>query len=151
ADQFASVWMQAPASVLDIGCGYGYLSLRAASLWPSANIVATDNNIAAIHACEKNLAPFRERAEVVLTDCAEGIDQRVDAVICNPPFHQGFDVEDHLTTRFLQAARSHLAKGGRALFVVNQFIPLERKAQPLFKQVHEIVRAQGFKVLLLET
>jgi 16S rRNA (guanine1207-N2)-methyltransferase len=70
-------------------------------------------------------------------------------VICNPPFHQGFDVEAELTTRFLQAARDRLARNGTALFVVNQFIPLERKAQPLFKSVHEICRARGFKVIAL--
>ena len=151
AAQFASEFAQAPRGVLDIGCGYGYLSLCAAALWPQATIVATDNNIAALHACEKNLTPFRERAEVVLADCAEGIDDHFDAVICNPPFHQGFDVEGDLTARFLQAARRHLTRHGCALFVVNQFIPLERKAQPLFKQVREIARAQGFKVLLLES
>lgn len=150
ADQFATVWPHAPASVLDIGCGYGYLSLRAAASWPQAQLAATDNNIAAVRACEKNLAPYRERAEVVLADCADGIAQSFDAVICNPPFHQGFDIDSDLTTRFLRAARARLQKKGRALFVVNQFIPLERKAQPLFRQVRELVRAHGFKIVLLE-
>jgi 16S rRNA (guanine1207-N2)-methyltransferase len=154
-DQFADVWPAAPASVLDIGCGYGYLSLCAATRWPQARIVATDNNLAAIHACEKNLSAFYkgtggERAAAVLADCATGIDERFDAVICNPPFHQGFDVENDLTTRFLRAAREHLASKGRALFVVNQFIPLERKARPLFRQIREIARANGFKIILLE-
>ena len=150
ADQFAEVWPQAPASVLDIGCGYGYLSLRAAALWPQAQLVATDNNIAAVRACEKNLAPFRARADVVLADCADGIGQSFEAVICNPPFHQGFDIDGDLTTRFLRAARERLQRKGRALFVVNQFIPLERRAQPLFRQVRELVRAHGFKIVLLE-
>jgi 16S rRNA (guanine1207-N2)-methyltransferase len=155
-EQFASVWPDAPASVLDIGCGYGYLSMCALQRWSQARVVATDNNLAATHACEKNLAVLNnkgaagERSAVVLADCAQGIDERFEAVICNPPFHQGFDVESDLTSRFLRAAREHLSSRGRALFVVNQFIPLERKAQPLFRQIREIARANGFKIILLE-
>jgi len=155
ADQLTVVWpqtkMQPPQRILDIGCGYGYLSMRAAQLWPQASIVATDNNITATFAAEKNLANYRDRAEVVLADCAYGIDGSFDAVICNPPFHQGFDVEDELTARFLKATRNHLTKHGRALFVVNQFIPIERKAQPLFRQVREICRDHGFKIIELQS
>jgi 16S rRNA (guanine1207-N2)-methyltransferase len=147
------VWPDAetpPKTLLDLGCGYGYLSLSAAGHWPDIAITATDNNIAAVHACEKNLASFAIRAEVLLTDCANGIDKKFDAVLCNPPFHQGFEVEGDLTTRFLETARNRLAKNGRALFVVNQFIPLERKAAMLFRNVREVCREQGFKVIALE-
>src|SRR5262249_34086873 len=42
-----SVWPSAPQRVLDLGCGYGYLTLRAARQWPTSQFVATDNNIAA--------------------------------------------------------------------------------------------------------
>ncbi|MET0378973.1 MAG: methyltransferase, partial [Spongiibacteraceae bacterium] len=150
AQCLTQVWPQAPASVLDLGCGYGYLSLRIAQQWTDATLTATDNNVAAVHACKKNLATFSDRAEVVLDDCAVAIEKKFDAVICNPPFHQGFSVEGDLTTRFLQSARAHLHKNGRALFVVNQFIPLERKAQPLFSRVSEVSRTEGFKVLVLE-
>lgn len=150
AEQLSVVFPNQPRAVLDLGCGYGYLSLRATGLWPTTNIVATDNNIAAIHACEKNLSPLCERAEIVLANCGEGIDARFDAVICNPPFHQGFDVDGDLTSRFLQSARAHLLPAGRAVFVVNQFIPLERKAEGVFRSVTEVCRAQGFKVLVLQ-
>jgi 16S rRNA (guanine1207-N2)-methyltransferase len=159
SEQLAAVWPQPPGSVLDLGCGYGFLSLHAAQRWPHANITATDNNFTAVRACEKNLACFNassERATTVLADCGNGIEQRFDAVLCNPPFHQGFDVETDLTTRFLQSARRLLHTGnrphenGRALFVVNQFIALERKAAPLFRSVNEVCRAQGFKVLVLD-
>lgn len=147
AQYFDAAWQEPPASVLDIGCGYGYLSLCAARAWPDAAITATDNNVAAVAACSKNL---EARASVILTDCADGIDARFDAVLCNPPFHQGFDIEGDLTTRFLTAARRCLNRHGRALFVVNQFIPLERKAAPLFRRVRELQRAHGFKIFLLE-
>lgn len=150
AQCLTQVWTQSPGSALDLGCGYGYLSLRIAQQWDAAALTATDNNVAAVSACQKNLAPYADRAEVVLDDCAASIEEKFDAVICNPPFHQGFSVEGDLTTRFLQSARARLNKKGRALFVVNQFIPLERKAAPLFSAVTEIRREQGFKVLVLE-
>lgn len=139
-----------PTSVLDLGCGYGYLSVHIAQQWPTATLTATDNNVAAVAACEKNMALYSDRAEVLLDDCAESIEKKFDAVICNPPFHQGFSVEGDLTTQFLQSARARLLKNGRALFVVNQFIPLERKAESLFSAVFEIRREHGFKVLVLQ-
>lgn len=150
AEQLAAVWPAPPRRVLDLGCGYGYLSLRAARCWPAAEIVATDNNVAAVAACTRNFSEFEVRGECIAADCAEGVGGGFDALLCNPPFHQGFDVESELTARFLRAARRQLQPGGRALFVVNQFIALERRAQREFEHVQVTARNRSFKVVLLE-
>jgi len=135
---------------LDLGCGYGLLALvllRAGC----ARVFATDNNAAAVAAAQRNLALVadQERFEVSLQDCADGLHAPVDLVLCNPPFHQGFTVEGALTDRFLAAARRLLKPGGEALFVVNAFIPLERKAAPLFADVRTLASDRSFKVLAL--
>ena len=44
---FFSRWIPVNSSVLDLGCGYGYLSIRASRV-TKAKIIATDNNAAAI-------------------------------------------------------------------------------------------------------
>ena len=135
-------------SVLDLGCGYGYLSLKAGVLWGS-RITAVDNNIAAVTACRKNLQHVGLDAEVVCDDCGSSLAGNFDWVLCNPPFHQGFDMESALTSKFISASYRLLKPGGKALFVVNAFIPLERKAVDFYDKVDVIANNKSFKVLLL--
>lgn len=149
-EHLSEVFSDAPARVLDLGCGYGYLSLSAARQWPAAEFVASDNNATAVAACARNFAEFNIRGEVICSDCGTGIDEKFAAILCNPPFHQGFDVEAELTLRFLRNTRRLLARGGRALFVVNQFIGLERAAAPLFARVDVVARNKSFKLVVLE-
>lgn len=140
----------APASGLDLGCGYGLLALALLQLG-CKRVIATDNNAAALRACAHNLqtAAAGKEVEVVPADCAAGIDTQVDLLLCNPPFHQGFAVEQRLTERFLQATKRLVARRGEALFVVNSFIPLERKAAELFACVETLADNRSYKVIRL--
>ncbi len=133
---------------LDLGCGYGYLS---AHVWKAGagEVIATDNNAAAIEACRRNFERFAIGGEVVAANCAQGVRGAFDLVVCNPPFHQGFGVDSSLTDRFIDAAKRLLAPGGQALFVVNRFIPLERKSAALFGEVECLSDQDGFKVVRL--
>jgi 16S rRNA (guanine1207-N2)-methyltransferase len=139
---------QGVKSSLDLGCGYGYLTLATAHL-PLGLRTCTDNNSAAVRACELNCQAWSIPAVVHLADCAEGIQKTFDVILCNPPFHQGFNVESQLTKRFLAAAAKHLAVDGLAYFVVNQFIPLERIAVDYFKHCETINHNGQFKILRL--
>ncbi len=141
-------WPSDAARVLDLGCGYGYLAAHAHRLGAGA-LIATDNNAAALAACHYNLARLEAPAQVLPADCADQVEGCFDLILCNPPFHQGFAVEGELTDRFLQAARRLLAPGGQALFVVNRFIPLERKAAGLFGQVAVFADNDSFKLVRL--
>ena len=149
-EHLAAVWPEAPARVLDLGCGYGYLTVQAARRWPRAEFVATDNNVAAVAACARNIEQENIRGAAVADDCAGALRDPFDAILCNPPFHQGFDVEGELTQRFLRATQRLLRRGGRALFVVNQFIGLERKAAELFGAVDVVARNRSFKLVVVE-
>ncbi len=148
-DALVECWPTPPASVLDLGCGYGYLAVQAARKWPGASILATDNNVAAIAASARNLADFGDRTHCQLADCGQGVAPGIAAILCNPPFHQGFAVDRGLGLRFLQAAQRLLAPRGKALFVVNEFLPLEAAAESCFHQVQTLRRAQGFKLVVL--
>ena len=154
-DYLAQVWPQAPQRVLDLGCGYGYLTMRAAMQWPRAYFVATDNNIAATDVCARNMNERRIDGRAQCGDCGGGlanensVRETFDAILCNPPFHQGFAHEKALTGKFLQQTRRLLTHGGRALFVVNQFIGLEKIAEPLFGRVEVIARNKSFKLIAL--
>ena len=134
--------------VLDLGCGYGYLSVMASGLM-EARFVATDNNLAAVAACRQNFSLCAVPGRVVADDCAQQVPEQFDLVLCNPPFHQGFATSHDITGSFLAAAATHLTHSGAALFVVNQFIGLEAKARDYFRRAEELRRRDGFKVVLL--
>lgn len=152
-EQLRAVLAQAapPQRGLDLGCGYGLLALALLQAG-CTRVVATDNNAAALRACAANLERHRGGAEVLVLagDCADSVDERFDLILCNPPFHQGFAVEQDLTDRFLQATRRLLAPRGRALFVVNSFIPLERKAAGSFAQVQTMADNRRFRLVMLQ-
>jgi 16S rRNA (guanine1207-N2)-methyltransferase len=137
-----------PQSVLDLGCGYGYLSC-AASLQGFQKITATDNNVAALSACKTNFAALNINGTVIAGDAGSQINERFDAILCNPPFHQGFNIDSALTEKFLNAGKRLLAPSGKALFVVNNFIALEKKAQDYFANVEEVARSGSFKLIMV--
>ncbi len=142
---------QLPAvkTILDIGCGYGYLSVLAAKKF-NCSITATDNNAAAIETCRFNLNKQGIEHQVIAASCAKGIKEKFELVVCNPPFHTGFSVENDLTDQFLKAAKQRLGHDGMAIFVVNLHIPLERKALQYFDSVNLINESPNFKVIALK-
>ena len=137
-----------PQSLLDLGCGYGFLSCAAAQQGLT-KITATDNNAAALKACKVNFDALEVDGTVLAGDAGCQIEERFDAIICNPPFHQGFNIDSELTAKFLNASKRLLAPRGRALFVVNNFIPLEKKAQDYFPRVREVARSNSFKLIMV--
>lgn len=148
-DGFLEHFAAPPQRCVDLGCGYGYLAVMVHQRLPDARWLLTDNNAAALLAAENNCRYHGIDAQFLLADCAEGESGKFDALFCNPPFHQGFAVEGGLSDRFIAAAHALLRPGGQALFVVNQFIPLERKARGIFAHSELVLRRDGFCVIRL--
>lgn len=147
--QFLDRYQAAPKSLLDLGCGYGYLSCEA-SQYGFSHISGTDNNAAALMAAENNfLKLLNVEYQVIAANVGDQLEQHFDTILCNPPFHQGFAMDDDLGVRFLQASKRLLAAAGRALFVVNTFIPLEHKAKSHFAQVDVVANNGSFKLVAL--
>ena len=137
-----------PLKIIDLGCGYGYLSVCAHKLI-NAEFIATDNNITAVEMCKKNFSLHQLVGEVLVDDCGSTIQSLADVVLCNPPFHQGFETSGDLTSRFLASAHRILKKHGVALFVVNSFIGIEKKAKGLFSTIEVFENNGSFKLITL--
>lgn len=137
-----------PQSLLDLGCGYGYLTLMTRHL-PLARRVATDNCSAALLALRANAEHYVMAVDVVASDAGNTVQDAVDLIVCNPPFHRGFTIAGDLTETFLQQAARLLTPSGVAIFVVNAFIPLEQTAAHIFSVTERLAHNRSYKVLAL--
>ncbi len=135
-------------SVLDLGCGWGYLSLSLHRLG-YAHIDATDNNAAAVNALTATTKENNLAFSVWADHCAESTDKQYDLILCNPPFHKGFDHSYPLTDTFLKALKRLIKHNGKVFLVANQFIPVEKFGQSYFKIIQTLATVNGFKVLSL--
>jgi 16S rRNA (guanine1207-N2)-methyltransferase len=143
----------APQNCLDLGCGYGYITLAASknkNCSPIKSWTLTDNNAAAIIAAEKNIIAAGLNGKVIPDNCAAGINETFDLILCNPPFHQGFNPDADLTEKFVRETKRLLSKKGIAFFVINQFVPLETKAENYFSRIQLLHKEAGFKLISLQ-
>ena len=77
-----------PNRILDLGTGPGTLLLAALDEWPRATGLGIDASEAALTYARRNAGRLEveQRAEFRVGDWAEGIDERFDLILCNPPY-----------------------------------------------------------------
>ena len=77
-----------PKRILDLGTGPGTLLLAVLDEWPNATGLGVDAYEAALAYARRNAERlgFAGRAEFRLGNWAEGIDERFDLILCNPPY-----------------------------------------------------------------
>lgn len=137
-------------NVVDLGAGYGYLSVMLKAHFEFDSIIATDNNITAITCCEQNFAQNGVEGEVLIDDCGSTIlDRSAHVVISNPPFHQGFSTSTELTEKFVNRAKALLKFKGVAYFVVNRFIGIEEWIEKAGLKSECLAQNGQFKVLVM--
>src|SRR5690606_23024617 len=93
-DTLQSQNLKAPEHLLDLGCGCGYLAVRACrELFSQApgQLTLTDNNAGALLAAIANCKHHGLDANIVAADAGDAIESPADFIVCNPPFHQGFN------------------------------------------------------------
>ena len=77
-----------PSLILDLGTGPGTLLLAALDLWPAATGLGIDRSEAALGYARRNAERLglAARATFRMGDWAEGIQDRFDLLLCNPPY-----------------------------------------------------------------
>jgi 16S rRNA (guanine1207-N2)-methyltransferase len=143
--------MQVPAgaSVLDLGCGAGILTMAAARWSGTGRVLGVDADADAVRcarltAREAGLANVEIRASDV--DDAVG-NETFDVIVTNPPFHLGKATELTIPRAFIDAADAHLAPGGSLYLVANRQLPYERLVAERFGAVQTLHDGRRFKVL----
>lgn len=136
--------------VADFCSGWGYLSVRLAERPLVRGVDLYEANYDALEAAKLNLKNVSAAVRIGYhwhDLVAEPVAARYDAVVMNPPFHQGRAAEPELGMRMIAAARSALRPGGHLLLVANRALPYERVLADGFRTHGEIVRDAAFKVL----
>jgi release factor glutamine methyltransferase len=77
-----------PKQILDLGTGPGTLLLAALDIWPRATGLGVDASRPALSYAAANARRlgFDARLKLRLGNWAEGIDERFDLILCNPPY-----------------------------------------------------------------
>lgn len=86
AEHFAGT--AGPRRILDLGTGPGTLLLAALDEWPQAAGLGIDSSEAALAYARRNAdrLGMNGRTEFRCGDWAQGIEERFDLVLCNPPY-----------------------------------------------------------------
>lgn len=77
-----------PHRILDLGTGPGTLLLAALDVWPKATGVGVDSSRRALSYAAANARRLglEDRSRFQLGNWADGISERFDLVVCNPPY-----------------------------------------------------------------
>ena len=135
--------------VADLGAGWGYLSMQVLARCP--NVTSLDlyeADARALALAGENLAGARVPVHCHWHDVAQGVAERFDAIVCNPPFHAlGRGDRPDIGRAFIAAAANALKPGGRLWLVANRHLPYEHALGEGFAQVRTLAQDGGFKIV----
>lgn len=135
--------------VADFGAGWGFLSLQVLARCPQvASLDLYEADARALVLARLNLASARVPVGYHWHDVAEGVAERFDAIVCNPPFHAlGRGDRPDIGRAFIASASASLVAGGSLWLVANRHLPYEDALGSGFASVCTLVQQGGFKIV----
>ncbi|MBT1444672.1 methyltransferase [Shewanella sp. JM162201] len=140
------------SEVIDLGCGNGVLGLRAAQMYPTARVHFVDESAMAVASAAQNWQQNgfdATRADFHWDDCLSHLsaDISADLILCNPPFHQGEAITDHIAWQMFNDAKRRLQYGGLLHVVGNRHLGYHVKLKRLFGNCQTISSNGKFVIL----
>ena len=132
--------------VLDMGCGWGAMTVLTLARFPKLNITMADVNERALSLAVANVEKNHMQARAVLSDGFERIEGMFDAVITNPPIRAGKAV----IYKMFEDAKAHLKPGGMLVLVIRkqQGAPSALKfLKTLYRKAEVIARDGGYWII----
>lgn len=133
--------------VLDMGCGAGILGSAVASHAPDASVLMVDVHDSAVASTNATIAANELRnAGCRPSDWYSDVDGRFDAILCNPPFHEGVVTNTNLAREVIERAPAHLTEQGNLWVVANRFLPYFDVLRTSFEDVEVLRDTKRFRV-----
>ncbi len=135
---------------VDLGAGWGYLSARLLAKAPGlAALHLVESDARALDCARANVSD--PRAVFHWADATRPLPRLLaDAVIMNPPFHQGRAARPQLGAAFITAAAAMLKPSGQVFLVANRHLPYEAALTAAFRKVTELPGSAAFKLVHAE-
>lgn len=135
--------------VVDLGCGTGVLATVLARQHPAVSVSAIDESAAACRSATATAAGngCADRVKVRRGNALEAVAaSSVDAVVCNPPFHQGAARDSDAARRMLTQSGRVLRPGGELWTVFNSHLPYLSWLRRAVGSTHVVTQNPRFTV-----
>ena len=138
--------------IVDLGCGNGVIGLTALAQNPDAQVTFVDESYMAVASSElnveHNLPQELDRCQFEVNNALAGIEREsVQAVLCNPPFHQQHAITDHTAWQMFCDAKRCLQVGGELRIVGNRHLDYHQKLKRLFGNCTLVASNTKFVIL----
>lgn len=154
-DQGSAILLESACSmnlsgrILDMGCGYGTLSVVLGHTFPDCSLTAVDVNPRAVELTELNAGQNGVELEAFVSDGFAAVSSSFNVVITNPPIRAGKKV----IYKMFEDAYNHLYDNGIFLAVIRKQQGAEsamRKLEEIYGNCRVVDKEKGYWVLLSE-
>jgi 16S rRNA (guanine1207-N2)-methyltransferase len=140
--------MRPGKKVLDLGCGYGPIGITLASVCPDCSVTMSEINERAANLARENCdLNMISNAKVIKSDFFEGIVDKFDTILMNPPIAVGMK----RLSLLIEECKDHIQDGGSLQIVARHKkggSRLQNKMQEVFGNVETLVKSGGFRVYI---
>ena len=134
-------------SILDIGCGYGFIGITLSKIL-NKHVDMYDINKRAVHLCKMNIEENGVSANAEVSNVYENVTKKYDLIITNPPIRAG----KKILLDFLKGGLEYLNKEGELWFVISK----DQGAKSIKKELENICtcekisQSKGFWVISIK-
>lgn len=133
-------------SLLDVGCGYGFIGLTLAKL-SNTDSTLVDVNRRALHLAQMNSKQNGVNSTIYESNIYSNVQGLYDVIITNPPIRTGKETVMH----FLQDAKNFLKTDGELWFVMRKDQGAKsaiEKIREIYASVDVVEKSKGFYIIV---